>query len=209
MRARDGTSLLPGSDPSIAIAAWRSHFAEQNLAPRKRALRTATGWIVFVGVLGRSLSLITLWAPPTPLAFVAGVVGIVAVVLAAVAGVYASSLPFRREATSSGLPVRDVVTLHPAVAEWADDATPLDELWDFAVAVDRDDQTQRALDSWREGSWDEEGHGSRPGRLIDDVVTPALDAQLTLEVARLDEVVARLGFDAPERLRGAKAPAAD
>jgi hypothetical protein len=188
----------PSADAPALIAEWKSRFAEDNLPTPVRIGRAALGWATFAVVFGAVVAALVAWSPGgwfTPVAVVLGFLGFIAAVMAAIG---AFSVTFRSRSHHPNRPLRGVVIIDPSVVRWASDETPIGDLWELAVAVDRVIQVNTALWSWHSG-WDAE-QGDRPDEIIDDVVGPALRAQEVEIDARLASVSSQLGFEVPRDL---------
>jgi hypothetical protein len=188
----------PTLDQGALVAAWREDFESHNEPGVKRAARWAVGivsYLVLLVLLALGLAAVReiswLYYPAHVLVGVIGLAGLIGAVVVAVSVV--PSPPIRRPR------VPGVVQVDPRVARWATDATPLDDIWDLSLAVDRFDQVLSAELSWTTGwDWD---NGDRPYELVEDVITPVLSTQKSLEGHRLVRVAERVGFDLPPVLR--------
>lgn len=188
----------PTRDLESLVAEWRENFASRNEPGAKRAARWAVGAASYLALL--ALLGLGLWAArDAPVLFYPGIVfstliglgGLLGAVV--LADVVVPSPPFRRPR------VPGVVPVDTRVARWATDATPIDDIWDLSVAVDRFEQVLAAEVSWTTG-WDVE-LGERPEEIIEEVVTPVLAIQKAQEAQRLARVAERTGFQLPARLQ--------
>ena len=194
----------PVREPEVALAEWRSNFAARNEAWWKTAIRWVVGVVVFLLIglgLGSAAAAIAAWFPfAATIASVVAVLGsLIGIGLAVSAGAYIIRVPPPRRDRVVG-----VVPIHRSVADWATDATPVEQLWAVAMQVDRLVQAVVARESWHD-SWDNE-YEERPAELIEDVIEPVLKEQYDAEFRRLEEVAGRNGFDIPDYLRWTDAP---
>jgi hypothetical protein len=91
-----------------------------------------------------------------------------------------------------------VLEIPTDVQQWADDGTPVREVWELCVALGRVRQVRTSADYWTYKYFDAE-----PAETAEDVVRPALRGQWPIELTRLDEIAARVGFIASEAVRTA------
>jgi hypothetical protein len=71
-------------------------------------------------------------------------------------------------------------------------------VWELCVALDRVRQVRTSANYWTYKYFDAE-----PAETAEDVVRPALREQWPIELTRLDEIAARVGFIASEAVRTA------
>jgi hypothetical protein len=188
----------PAHEPSALIAEWRRNFSTHNEPAARRLARWVVGIVTYLAIwalLGLGLwavhEVALLFYPGLVVAAVLGLVGLLAAVILADHVV---------PTTQHGRPrVSGIVAVDPRVVRWATNATPIDDVWDLALALDRVEQVLSAEQSWA-GGWDWD-HGMRPDELIEDVISPVLEAQKSRESQQLLRVAHRVGFKLPQRLQ--------
>jgi hypothetical protein len=193
---KDGRTDWYVTDPARAAeleAEWKANWDGTN----RTKFQWVVKWLVFVAVFVALVSGTILLA----VSFAPGLVvlgGILAVIGGLVLGgvLAAKSFP-RRDGGRSRIP--GVVAIPAEVRGWADDRIPAEDLWELSVAVERVGQVRSAAWHWRDA--DPENPHDFAAELIEDVVYPALLAQWSMELARLDAVAARLEFTPPQKTR--------
>lgn len=118
---------------------------------------------------------------------------LLALIGAGIAGVWVGSVIFPSRQPVGGH-VSGVVEVHSSIAEWADDSLDRADLWELAVAVSRVEQVARRF--W----WATEEVYEASPEVVEDRVTPVLDAQFEEEAVRLIRVADRLRFTVPDEV---------
>jgi hypothetical protein len=186
-------------DPSLggsveeAERAWRAHYAPTNKPAWQRTLRGViffVTWGVVTVAAAAGVPLIPVLSPVGQVAAVFGI-SIAGLVLAGFLLLWVS--PYRAVKPLGDL---SVVGIPSPIVEWADDNTPVDDLWRLVTAF-RDLEDVRALIDLIGVEWWLATEMSRPDTAIEKLVEPILREEWEKRRRHLIGVGAELNFEPP------------
>lgn len=186
-------------DPSLGgsveevVLAWRTHYAPTNRPAWQRALRGVIFFVTWGVVTVAAAAGVPLIPVLSTVAQVSAVVGISIAGLVLAGFLLLWVLPYRAVKPLGDL---SVVGVPSPVVEWADDNTPVDDLWRLVTACRDVEDVQALIDLIGVEWWLATGM-PRPDTAIEKLIEPILREEWEKRRRHLMEVGAELGFEPP------------